>query len=256
MIEKKKYSRSFFDELQCTSYSSAREILPYVNEMISPKSVIDIGCGTGEWLKVWKDILGIEDVRGVEGPYIDPELFAIHSSHLVTQDLKEPYRESRKYDLAMSLEVGEHLPKESADVLVKTLTGLSDVVLFSAAIPGQEGTYHINEQFPEFWAHLFNEAGYCTVDILREKIWNLPDVEYWYKQNILLFIRQEKLQQFPTLKENSMSVNRHYLTRIHPDLLELKNKRIRETSTLFGFINWKWVVFKYKYIKRNQTKNA
>jgi SAM-dependent methyltransferase len=256
MIEQKKYSRRFFDELQATSLKSAEVVLPIIKQVINPHSVIDIGCGTGEWLKVWKEELGVLQVKGVEGPYIDPASFAISSEYLVTHDLKDPYIEDKKYDLAMSLEVGEHLPEDKADVLVQSLTRLSDVVLFSAAIPGQEGTYHINLQYPEYWAALFSKEGFETVDFIRREIWNLPEVEYWYKQNILLFIRKEKLNEFPYLKINSEKVDKLYLTRIHPDLLELKNKHIKETNTLLGYMNWKWVVFKYKYLKRKEMKNA
>jgi SAM-dependent methyltransferase len=256
MIEKKKYSSHFFDELKATSLKSAKAVLPFVKKVINPHSVIDIGCGTGEWLKVWKEELGVLQVKGVEGPYIDPAFFAMSTEYLATHDLKEPYFEDKKYDLAMSLEVGEHLPEDKAHVLVQTLTRMSDVVLFSAAIPGQAGTYHINLQYPEYWADLFYKEGFETVDIIRREIWNLPEVEYWYKQNMLIFIRKEKLGDFPSLKRNSEDVDKLYLTRIHPELLELKNKHIKETNTLLGYMNWKWVVFKYKYLKRKAMKNA
>jgi len=250
MIEKKKYTTAFYKELENNSYKSAKAILPFVYEQVKPKSVIDIGCGTGEWLKVWSEDFGITDFRGVEGPYVKNEFIKISADKLILHDLKTTYTETRKYDLAMSLEVGEHLPTAVSESYVKSLTLLSDVVLFSAALPGQEGTYHINEQYPEFWAALFLKFDFLPVDFLRSLVWNLPGVEYWYKQNLLMFIHKTKLSTFPLLDQNSKTVNPGYLFRLHPDLYDIKRKQLKETSTFFGLINWKWVVFKYKYLKR------
>jgi SAM-dependent methyltransferase len=251
MVEAEKYTKGFFEELETNSYLSAKKVLPIVYNLIKPISVIDIGCGTGEWLKVWNEDIGITDIKGVEGPYIKKELVKIANEKLTIFDLKNVYSEPRKYDLAMSLEVGEHLPTECSINLVKTLTQLSNVVLFSAALPGQEGTYHINEQYPEFWAALFLQFNFLPVDCIREKIWHTDGIEYWYKQNTILYIHESILPNYPALKKNSENVQANYLFRLHPNLYKLKLQRIKETSTLLGLLNWKWVRFKYKFLKKN-----
>ena len=64
---------------------------------------------------------------------------------------------------------------------------LSDVVLFSAAIPGQGGTHHLNERWPSYWANLFGSAGYDVLDVVRANIWDDARVEWWYRQNLLVF---------------------------------------------------------------------
>ncbi|MDB5279450.1 MAG: hypothetical protein JWR61_4405 [Ferruginibacter sp.] len=250
MVETQQYTKSFFTELESNSYKSAKLVLPFVNDILHPKSVIDIGCGTGEWLKVWNEDFGVEDIKGVEGPYIKRDLVKINPDKLAIQDLKLSYSENRKYDLAMSLEVGEHLPKESSEKFIKTLTCLSNVVLFSAAIPGQEGTYHINEQYPEYWASIFSKLDFIPVDCFRELLWQVNGIEYWYKQNIILYVKKDVLPVYPDLLEKSKNVNPNYLFRLHPDLYELKNARIKETSTFVGLLNWKWVRFKYRYLKK------
>ena len=250
MIEAKQYTKNFFSELESNSYLSAKKVLPIVNELFNPTSVIDIGCGTGEWLRVWNEDLKITDFKGVEGEYVNKALVKIEEKKLVIHDLKLPYFEEKKYDLAMSLEVGEHLPSSTSEQFISTLVRLSDVVLFSAAIPNQEGTYHINEQYPEFWAALFQKFGYIPVDCLREKLWNISGIEYWYKQNMIVFINKNALSKYPQLSHHILNTTPDYLFRIHPDFYEVKMKQLKATNNFLGFINWKWVKFKYKYFKK------
>ena len=66
---------------------------------------------------------------------------------------------------------------------------LSDAVLFSAAVPFQYGTNHVNEQWPEYWSILFRGQGFECFDPLRAELWNDPDVDWWYAQNALLYAR-------------------------------------------------------------------
>lgn len=250
MIERKKYNSAFFEELESNSYRSAKKILPLVNQVIHPKSVIDVGCGTGEWLNVWQNDLNVNDITGVEGDYVGKDMFKIDFSNIKVHDLKLPYVDPKKYDLVMSLEVGEHLPQQLAEQFVKTLVGLGNVVLFSAALPGQGGTYHINEQYPEFWAAIFKKFNFLPVDYLREKIWNMDGIEYWYKQNSMIYIHADVIHDYGILFENSKMVNPDYLFRLHPDLYNLKTKKLNQTDSLFGFLKWKYVSFKYKYLKK------
>lgn len=97
---------------------------------------------------------------GIEGPYIKGVPMAIPEDKILLQDLKEPITLDRRFDLAMSVEVAEHIPAEYADTLIRSLTSLSDVIVFSAALTGQGGIYHVNEQMPEYWAELFARYGY------------------------------------------------------------------------------------------------
>lgn len=252
MIESKQYSTSFFSEMEENSYRSAKVILPIVNDLLHPKSVIDVGCGTGVWLKVWDD-LNVKDYLGIEGPYLKPEMLKVPVEKVEFKDLKQPFPASRKYDLAMSLEVAEHLPDSVAHQFIKHLTSLSDVVLFSAAIPHQQGTYHINEQYPEYWAKHFQKFGFVPADYLRPLIWNNPDIEYWYKQNCIVYINSEVLDKYPAaLKETANHTEINFLTRIHPFLYELKNRHIKNTKSFFGFLNWKWYMFKTQFLKKKK----
>ena len=105
-------------------------------------------------------------------------------------DLSRPVNAGRRFDLAVCVEVAEHLPHDSANVLIQSLCDLSDVVLFSAAVPLQGGTNHVNEQWPTYWAQRFAIHDYACFDYFRPMLWSDEDIEYFYRQNVLLFIRE------------------------------------------------------------------
>lgn len=182
------YDAKFYRELQSTG-DSAREILPIVIEVLHPSSMVDIGCGAGYWLAEAMQ-LGIADVLGVEGEWINRTRIAVPREKLRIHDLTKPLDLGRKFDLALSLEVAEHLPADSARPFVKALSEAADRVLFSAAIPGQGGRRHLNEQWPGYWAALFDELGYECYDLIRRRVWENPRVLWYYAQNCLLYVRR------------------------------------------------------------------
>ncbi len=149
--------------------------------------MIDVGCGQGTWLSVFAEY-GATDVNGIDGDYVDRDRLEIPADRFHGQDLSRPLAVERTFDLAVSLEVAEHLPEVACDGFVESLTRLAPVVLFSAAAPYQGGQNHVNEQWPEYWAERFARHGYLPVDCLRRRVWANPDVEWWYAQNALLFV--------------------------------------------------------------------
>ena len=153
----------------------------------APESVIDIGCGRGVWLKAFGDIA----VKGRDGPWTRPDRLRINPEEFAATDLSQPFVEDRRFDLAMTLEVAEHIEPQQADQFVTNLCGLSDTILFSAAIEGQGGQHHVNEQPLSFWAAKFGARGYELVDVLRPRIWHNDDVCWWYRQNMVLFCNAE-----------------------------------------------------------------
>jgi hypothetical protein len=116
----------------------------------------------------------------------------------------------------VSLEVAEHLSSDTAEAFVGLLTELGPVVLFSAAIPLQGGTHHVNEQWPEYWVKLFDETVYVVVDPLRSKVWNNEKVEPWYTQNVLIFVARERLESYPLLRKEYELKRDSMLSIVHP----------------------------------------
>jgi SAM-dependent methyltransferase len=225
------YTRPFYEYLQRNSQSSANVIVPLVLELIRAKEVIDFGCGTGEWLSVFKKY-GVEDIWGVDGSWVDRKLLQIPEERFIPFDVRKPFQMVRQFDLVVSLEVAEHLPQESAATFVDSLTKLGPIILFSAAIPGQGGVHHINEQWPEYWAEHFQHKGYVAIDCLRRKIWEHSAVKYFYSQNMFIYARKECLQNYPFLKQEYENNPSKPLSIVHPELYLRKARKANQLELL------------------------
>ena len=194
------YERDFYEFTLNSARRSARVVVPLLMRYVSPNSVIDVGCGLGAWLSVFREF-GIVDTVDIDGPFFDPALLQIPFDNFLEVDLTQSFCHTRKFDLVVSLEVAEHLPERSAERFVDSLVRLGPVILFSAAIPGQGGTHHLNEQWPDYWAQLFNERSFLCVDCVRRQIWKHEDVAWWYAQNTFLYCDREYLHSNPVLSK-------------------------------------------------------
>lgn len=203
--------------------ASARILLPMVRELMPVDSVIDVGCGYGAFLAVWQE-LGVADWLGVEGPWITRENLLVEADRVVVRDLEAPLDLDSQADLAMCLEVGEHLTPARAPGLIADLVACAPTVLFSAAIPGQGGTGHINEQWPGYWVRLFRQQGYECVDAFRAGLWDNPRVCWWYAQNAFLFVRWNLLESQPALMTQWSPGLTMPLNVVHPRLYALTHR--------------------------------
>ena len=220
--EKGFYTPEFYRELDSTR-ESAREVLPIILELLKPASIVDVGCGAGHWLAAASE-LGVKDFLGVDGSWALEAQIAIPREKLLVHDLGTPLKLERRFDLALSLEVAEHLPASHARTFVQTLCEAADRIVFSAAIPGQGGRHHVNEQWPSHWAGLFEGFGYECYDLLRPRIWNNPRVLWYYAQNCLIFARAGSLTQFgPPV---------HPLPLVHPALWSAQVSRMNSPGKL------------------------
>ncbi|WP_246276802.1 glycosyltransferase [Microcoleus asticus] len=214
------YTRDFYQLIGEGTRASAKEIIPLLLDLLQPilpKSVLDVGCGTGSWLAAFHK-LGIADCLGIDGDYVDRTLLQIPLNQFQSADLKQPLQINRTFDLVISLEVAEHLPATCAENFVDSLTQLAPVILFSAAIPFQGGVEHVNEQWPQYWVYYFQKNGYAVIDGLRKKIWNNDKVEPWYAQNILIFVKQEYLSGYPRLVNEYQNTDLNQLAIVHPKI--------------------------------------
>lgn len=213
------YGKQFYIEQREGSLSSAREILPLVLELINPKSVIDIGCGIGTWLSVCKEY-GIKEIKGVDGPWVNKNMLMIPEDTFIRADFTKPFEFGRVYDLAISTEVAEHIPQKYESVFFDSLTRMAPVILFSADIPHGGGHGHVNEQWQDYWRKLFDDRGYAAFDLIRPAIWNNENVQWWYRQNTFLYVRQDYLDTHLELKTMSERLRGFPLNIVHPVFFE------------------------------------
>lgn len=181
------YNDEFFDELADGVRTSAGTIVPIVVDLLHPASVLDVGCGRGDWLRAFLDH-GVDNVVGVDGPHVPRDQLRIPEAAFVAADLREPLALNRRFDLVMSLEVAEHLDADLAPSFVASLVAHGRAVLFSAAIPFQGGAGHVNEAWQSSWAAVFAAHGFVPVDVIRPRVWHDDRVAFWYAQNTLLYI--------------------------------------------------------------------
>lgn len=217
-------------------------IVPIIISLFNPTSVVDIGCGTGNFLAEFKK-LGVNTVLGVDADTQSSNLRMknLSSEEYLLQDLNQYFLLQKNFDLALCLEVGEHLNEKSADALVNTLIRCSDVIIFSAAIPLQGGQYHINEQWQSYWKNKFEKYHFLAVDSIRPLIWNNSNLKYWYKQNLIVYISSTS-----SFKKVAESTSTNYIDIVHP---ENYNSQVRYLQNILegksSFIFYCYLFFKY-----------
>ncbi len=226
----KTYNNIFFKSHQTGSKKSANKIVPLIIESIRPKSIVDVGCGTGDWLSVFQEN-GISNILGLDGNYVDKHLLAIPDNKFIPTDLEESIVIDRTFDLALSLEVAEHLKPERAQRFIADLVKMAPVIVFSAAIPGQGGTNHLNEQWPNYWGNIFNHYNYVALDYIRKQIWEDEDVEWWYAQNIIVYINRNLVHNYKLPKVNDIQNNK-IMSIVHPRLFSKVNLSLSRSNFL------------------------
>lgn len=240
------YNKQFYDSMVAATNYAAREILREIHSYHSFQSVVDVGCGAGIWLNAAgeltgneKTLLGIDGIHAKE--FISQKKYQFHF-----QNLEAPLEPKGKFDLALCLEVAEHLTPNRGDALVRELCEFSDVVLFSAAIPGQGGTDHINEQWQSYWFERFQSLGFdCFEPFDRGKFWHEKNFKncIHYLSNCFLYCKKDSaLATKLTPKRISSSsrmdiVHPQTFQTLHPknakgfDLIKLGLKKLLKIKT-------------------------
>jgi SAM-dependent methyltransferase len=222
----KTYTDDFYRKRYERTKNEANLVLDRLLSVIPlPTSVIDIGCGVGTWLSIFKE-RGTMHVLGVEGGWVNKDYLILDSSEFMEANLEKKIAIDQRFDLAISLEVAEHLSPSVADQFIEGLTSLSDCILFSAAAPFQGGSNHVNEQPIDYWREKFESQGYVGFDFIRPYIWNDKRIGVWYRQNVVFFVSVDKLNSIEGL--NIFPSANFYM---HPDIFMDK---ILEAQTLKG----------------------
>jgi SAM-dependent methyltransferase len=233
-----RYEPEFYEGVVEDALRSARFIIPIVLEHLPVRSVVDIGCGCGAWLHALEEC-GVADVVGYDGDYVERSMLLIDQKKFRSVDLRNEFGLPRRFDLAISLEVAEHLPSEFAERFIGGLAAAAPAVLFSAAIPGQFGFNHVNLRWQDYWRAIFRSYQFYPVDLVRPMVWGNTSVKCWYQQNTILYCNEEtyknncQLHKVPD--ERSLNV-------VHPEFYEGLISRptpdLREVVKLFPSLVW------------------
>lgn len=190
-VETNIYDNKFFQNTIKLEVESAASFVDVVLKYYAPRSLVDIGCGAGVYLKEFSK-RGLKDLLGLDGSPAAREEFLLDKNKLVIFDLAKKYTFNKKYDLGLCLEVAEHLRAEDADTLVETIAAASDNLIFTAAVPGQgpRSIGHINEQPPEYWLKKFENNGFSylkerTAEMKKELA--AGGVVWWLVNNLMIF---------------------------------------------------------------------
>jgi SAM-dependent methyltransferase len=205
---------------------AGRVILRLLFGEFLPKSVVDIGCGLGTWLSVARE-LGVRDITGVDGSWLEKSRLRIPEHLVRVLDLEKPFDLERRFDLAICIEVAEHLDEKAARGFVGSLTSHSDIILFSAAMPFQGGDHHVNEQWPDYWRDLFMERGFQILDVIRGHIWTDPSIHLWLRQNLFLFVAKSVVERGEVFR--ALSGHPPPLSVVHPEVYLIK---LQQAQTL------------------------
>lgn len=220
------YDGEYYEHQVDESLRSARVVLHHLWSYFRPTSVLDVGCGRGAWLKACHE-LGSSVLLGFDGDWNSQSTMIDTAIHFRSIDLNRPFVPGSRVDLAMSLEVAEHLEPISSSQFVGCLSQASDAILFSAAYPGQGGTNHLNERPHTFWAGLFRDRNFVPFDLFRSFLWGNEEVGFCYRQNTFLYCK-EGSTPYHAIRNAGCSelTETSFMNCVHPILYGLKCRTI------------------------------
>nr|WP_231037838.1 methyltransferase domain-containing protein [Pectinatus frisingensis] len=207
-------------------------------EAIHPTSVCDLGCGIGIWLHAFELFPEVKHIHGIDGAWVKNWSLEVEPDCIEIYDFEDTtnkpicVKNGERYDLAICLEMAEHLSNGRADYLIDTLTSLSNVIYFSGATPCSGGMHHVNERWPSYWIHKFRKRGYVCIDYIRPKVWNQwREICYFYAEESFLFVKEDKLDQYEKLSDYHQEP---IIDCVHPE--HFLNQVIKPTH------DWSWLL--------------
>jgi predicted O-methyltransferase YrrM/2-polyprenyl-3-methyl-5-hydroxy-6-metoxy-1,4-benzoquinol methylase len=177
----------------------------YIARTIKPENTLEFGCGLGLYCHFLKTQLDIKKVFGIEpepmGGVFDSPTGPTQLAINIFLD-KHPEPLEQKFDLVMSIEVAEHIPREKHDFLFDFLVShTSNWIVFSGARVGQGGHGHISERDEEDWKSEFLKRGMIFQD---ELTWNIRQAcnekNINHQQNLMVFKRPAGYEKLDSIE--------------------------------------------------------
>lgn len=219
-----KYNEDFYKYIEQTR-KDEEIVIPFILQWVSPKSIVDFGCAEGAWLAEALKQNSSIDILGMDGSYVDRNRLKISEKNFKAVDLRTPISLNQRFDLAISTEVAEHIEEAFAEIFVDNITQASEQVLFSAAIPGQGGVHHVNEQWQSYWIEKFEKRGYYCDYSIRNYFWNESQISSWRRQNLLFFSK----------KKGNLAPEQPVMDVVHPEEAAVKRRFFEDTLKYYIF---------------------
>jgi hypothetical protein len=244
-----KYSESFYSSVGSRASIAASIVMGSVKQWYSPSSIVDYGAGPGVWSIEAAKVFPNASVLALDyeaATIFSEEFESKRPKNLITLELNFEEEKSIpvvNLDMAICVEVLEHLSEEAANRVFNSICSTAGIVIFSAAVPGQGGTGHINEKPKNYWVSRFVENDFLVFDTFAQNLQH-PQVPDYYRNNCFLAInskfltsdRLNCLKLLTSLSQNILNdhrsrllVLRHTLTRMIPsEIVTLIVSKIRK----------------------------
>lgn len=227
------YHPHYHDEKATPARRAAERVLPIVFAVLDVRSIVDVGCGPGSWLAVARK-LGVRTLTGVEGEWaiewFGEDRAASGDFELVLANLEDELRLPQTFDLAICIEVIEHLSPARGEAFVADLCRCAPHVLFGAAIPGQRGPNHLNTRWPSYWAACFAAHGYQPLDVIRPRVWGDDEILAHYRQNPIVFVRDDAYDTAARRARALAPPPLAALDQVHPWLFTMRSNEWRAVA--------------------------
>jgi hypothetical protein len=172
------------EEEHCFIHELSEVINTYVEEN-NITTVYDFGCGKGDYLDYLTSQYPLIKATGFEGHPLDANF-----DNILKADLAEPLN-IEPVDLVMSIEVGEHIPKEFEQTFIDNITNhATKHIILSWGIPGQLGNGHVNCQENEYVINEVVKRGWVFESDMTQDIRSLMPW-MWIKDTIMLFTKAD-----------------------------------------------------------------
>ena len=184
------YREAYFRAMDALQAPVYEKLADAVYARLKPSSVIDVGCGTGRLLAALA-ARGVS-VRGIEGSRHAIAMSPIRD-RISRCNLERGVPYVGRFDVCFCIEVAEHLPPRCASPLVDGLAAMSDLVVFSAAPPGQRGSHHVNLRPQADWIAAFQTQDFLLSDLtyeLKSAIADADSEAKYIERNLMVFTSQ------------------------------------------------------------------
>lgn len=185
------YTEEYFKQIIEEEEGQADRLASYLISTYQPKSVVDFGCANGLYLEPFYNTGNIH-VLGLD--YSAEAVKMAKIPNIVLTDLRQPYNTVSKFDLALCIEVLEHIEEEYADIVVENIINSSDIVIISPATIGQGGVGHVNLQYKKYWKEKFEKEGFQYMEKETKKLVDFMKSGYhmgWLVNNVMIFWRKQ-----------------------------------------------------------------